>query len=133
MAIITWDPRLETKHAGIDEQHRALIQAFNDLHMAMKQGKGKDEVGRTLSFLKDYTVSHFKMEEDLMGRHGYPNAQRHKDLHKAFVTTASDLVDQFNSGKTLITLPVMTFIEGWLIEHIQGEDFRLAEFLRTKA
>jgi hemerythrin-like metal-binding protein len=133
MAIITWDPRLETKHAAIDEQHRALIQAFNDLHMAMKQGKGKDEVGRTLSFLKDYTVSHFRMEEDLMARHGYPMAPRHQDLHKAFVTTASDLVDQFNAGKTLITLPVMSFIEGWLVEHIQGEDFRLAEFLRTKA
>lgn len=33
----------------------------------------------------------------------------------------------------MITLPVMNFIEGWLVEHIQGEDFRLAEFLRTKA
>ena len=61
MALISWDARLETKHTKIDEQHKALIQAFNDLHVAMKQGKGKEEVGRTLTFLKDYTVTHFKM------------------------------------------------------------------------
>jgi hemerythrin len=48
MAIITWDVRLETRHSQIDGQHKALIQAFNDLHHAMKQGKGMDEVGKTL-------------------------------------------------------------------------------------
>jgi hemerythrin-like metal-binding protein len=133
MAIISWDARLETKHPKIDEQHKALIQAFNDLHVAMKQGKGKDEVGRTLTFLKDYTVTHFKMEEELMAQSAYPLAQRHQERHRDFVKKAEDLVDQFNNGTTLITLPVMTFIEGWLVEHIQGEDFRLAEFLRGKA
>jgi len=132
MPIITWDARLETKHPKIDEQHKALIQAFNELHAAMKQGKGKDEVGRTLLFLKDYTVTHFKMEEDLMAKSAYPKAQRHQELHREFVKQAEALVDQFNKGTALITLPVMNFIEGWLIEHIQGEDFRLAEFLRGK-
>jgi hemerythrin len=26
----------------------------------------------------------------------------------------------------------MDFLEGWLVEHIQGEDYRLAEYLRGK-
>jgi len=104
MALITWDARLETKNAKIDEQHKALIQAFNELHLAMKQGKGKDEVGRTLTFLKDYTVTHFKMEENLMAINAYPMALRHQELHRDFVKKAQDLVDQFNQGKAMITL-----------------------------
>lgn len=133
MAILTWDTRLETRHPKIDQQHQALIQAFNDLHAAMKQGRGKDEVGRTLTFLKDYTVSHFRMEEDLMAQSAYPHQGRHRERHADFVRQAEDLVQQFQAGRTLITLPVMNFIEGWLLEHIQGEDFRLAEYLRGQA
>lgn len=132
MAIITWDVRLETRHPQIDEQHKALIQAFNDLHLAMKQGKGKDEVGRTLTFLTAYTKTHFRMEEDLMARSGYPRAREHQEIHADFAGKAQDLLDQFNQGKTLITLPVMTFIENWLVDHIQGEDVRLAQFLGGK-
>jgi len=133
MAIITWDVRLETRHPQIDEQHKALIQAFNDLHLAMKQGKGKDEVGRTLTFLTEYTKTHFQMEENLMARAGYPRAREHREIHADFAGKAQALSDQFNQGKTLITLPVMTFIENWLVDHIQGEDFRLAQFLGGKA
>ena len=133
MAIITWDARLETRHPKIDEQHQALVKAFNDLHAAMKQGKGREEVGGTLKFLKDYTVTHFRMEEDLMAQAGYPHRERHRERHADFVRKAEDLVEQFEAGRSMITLPVMNFIEGWLVEHIQGEDFRLAEYLRGRA
>ncbi len=133
MAMISWTVRLETRHPQIDEQHKALIQAFNDLHQAMKQGKGKDEVGRTLTFLTDYTKTHFRMEEDLMARSGYPGSPRHREAHAEFAAKATDLADQHRQGRSVITLPVMTFIETWLVDHIQGEDVRLAQFLNGKA
>ncbi len=133
MAMISWNVRLETRHPQIDEQHKALIQAFNDLHQAMKQGKGKDEVGRTLTFLTDYTKTHFRMEEDLMARSGYPGSPRHREAHGEFAAKAQDLADQHRQGRAVITLPVMTFIENWLMDHIQGEDVRLAQFLNGNA
>jgi hemerythrin len=133
MAIITWDERIETRHGEIDAQHKALIQAFNDLHDAMKQGRGKEEVGRTLNFLADYTQTHFRMEESLMTHSGYPRAAKHRELHAEFEGKALALVNDFEKGRTLITLPVMDFIEDWLVNHIQGEDVLLAQFLNGKA
>ena len=132
MALMIWDKRLESGHPGIDEQHKALIETYNRLHGAMKQGKGKDEIGGILNFLKDYTVSHFKMEEDLMARHGYPMAARHKEIHADLLRQVGDLVQKYNAGTTTLTLPVMDFLESWLTTHIQGEDFRLAEYLKNK-
>ena len=132
MGLITWDKRLETGHGKIDEQHRALVDAFNNLHGAMKQGKGKDAVGATLVFLKDYTVQHFEMEESLMKSNSYPGYQKHLGLHQDLVGKVADLVDKFQTGQAVMTLQVMDFLEGWLVEHIQGEDFRLAEYLRGK-
>ena len=132
MGLITWDQRLATGHSKIDEQHKALIEAFNNLHGAMKQGKGKEAIGTTLVFLKDYTVEHFAMEESLMKQHSYPMSQKHLDLHQDLVCKVADLVDKYQSGQTVMTMQVMDFLEGWLVEHIQGEDYRLAEYLRAK-
>jgi hemerythrin-like metal-binding protein len=133
MALITWKPELATGHETIDEQHQSLIDAFNRLHTAMKQGKGKDELGSILVFLKDYTVSHFKMEEGLMDRSAYPGATMHKAIHRELVNQVADLVERFQKGTGVLTLQVMDFLEKWLTDHIQGEDKMLAEHLRKRA
>ena len=132
MGLITWKASLETGHAKIDDQHRSLVAAFNELHAAMKQGKGKDELGRTLAFVKNYTMEHFAMEEELMDRFGYPGAIEHKGIHGSLVSQVTELCHRFEEGRTSLTLPVMDFLEGWLVDHIQGEDVRLAQFLKTR-
>ena len=132
MGLINWKPSLETGHAKIDLQHQSLVDAFNALHTAMKQGKGKDELSRTLDFLKNYTVEHFRMEEELMDRFAYPGVVEHKGIHGSLVSQVAELCSRFEAGKTALTLPVMDFLEGWLVEHIQGEDVRLAQFLKAR-
>jgi len=132
MALIVWDSRLETGHGKIDEQHQALIEIMNRLHGAMKQGKGKDELGGILVFLKDYTVTHFAMEEQLMAQHQYSGSAKHKQIHADLVRQVADLVEKFQQGTTTLTLPVMNFLEDWLVLHIQGEDYRFAKELREK-
>lgn len=132
MGLITWKPSLETGHPKIDEQHQALVEAFNRLHSAMKQGMGKEELGRTLGFLKDYTVEHFRMEEELMDRFEYPGAIEHKGIHGSLVSQVEEFCLRFEEGRTALTLPVIDFLEGWLIDHIRGEDVRLAQFLKLR-
>lgn len=132
MGLITWKPSLETGHTKIDAQHQALVEAFNTLHSAMKQGKGKEELSRTLAFLKSYTVEHFQMEEELMDRYDYPGVAEHKGIHGSLVSQVAELCLRFDAGKTALTLPVMDFLEGWLVEHIQGEDVRLAQYLKSR-
>jgi hemerythrin len=130
MALIVWDPRLETGHGTIDEQHRSMAEILNRLHGAMKQGKGRAEVGGILVFLKDYTINHFAMEEQLMDLHHFSGAAQHKQIHAELVGQVADLVDRFEQGSAALTLPVMTFLEDWLVKHIQGEDFRFVLELR---
>jgi len=132
MALIVWDQRLETGHSKIDEQHKSLVEIFNRLHGAMKQGKGKDELGGILVFLKDYTVTHFAMEEALMDQHSYSGAVQHKQIHADLVRQVAELVGKFQQGTATLTLPVMNFLEDWLVKHIQGEDYRFALELKSK-
>jgi hemerythrin-like metal-binding protein len=132
MALIVWDQRLETGHRKIDEQHKSLVEIFNRLHGAMKQGRGKDELGGILVFLKDYTVTHFAMEEALMDQYAYSGAIQHKQIHADLVRQVAELVGKFQQGTATLTLPVMNFLEDWLVKHIQGEDYRFALELKGK-
>ncbi|HWQ08907.1 MAG TPA: bacteriohemerythrin [Holophaga sp.] len=129
MAFMNWSSALEVGHPKVDEQHKSLVKAVNDLHDAMKQGKGKDELGRVLHFLADYTATHFQTEEGLMQRGAYPGYSAHKAIHEDLLKQVADLVSRFDSGQSVMTIKVMDFLNEWLVRHILGEDVRLAKFL----
>jgi len=132
MAFITWKKDYEVGYAKVDEQHKELVSIINQLADAMEKGKGKDELGKVLHFLANYTVSHFKTEEDLMTAGNYPGYPAHKKIHTDLLTQVGDLVKKFDAGKSVLTVSVMTFLQDWLINHIQGEDVKLAGFLNRK-
>lgn len=132
MALISWDTSLETRHPKIDEQHKALVDTINQLHAAMKAGKGRGEIEKIMVFLKDYTVSHFRMEEELMDHARYTGAAKHKTIHRDLVAQVGDLVDKHQKGTLNLTMPVMDFLQDWLTKHILSEDLQLAEYLRKQ-
>jgi hemerythrin-like metal-binding protein len=132
MALIVWDARLETGHRTIDEQHKSLVEILNRLHTAMKQGRGKGELEGILVFLKDYTVTHFATEEELMVKHSYSGKDRHQAIHADLVRQVAELVTKFQAGTGMLTLEVMNFLEDWLVKHIQAEDYAFAQDLRAK-
>jgi hemerythrin len=131
MAYMEWQQRLEVGHPQIDADHRTLVDALNQLHAAVDQGKDKEEVVRTLNFLRDYTVTHFSAEEALMLKHGYPKASMHLAAHSDLLMQVSDFIANYRAG-TIVSIPEMlTFLEAWLIEHIQVKDKELGGFLRS--
>ena len=131
MAFITWKKEFEVGYAKVDDQHKELVRIINSLADAMGSGKGKEELGKVLHFLAEYTVSHFGTEEALMKSNSYPGYAAHKKIHEDLLAQVGDLVTKFDSGKSVLTVQVMNFLQDWLIKHIQGEDTKLAGFLNS--
>ena len=132
MPYMNWDTKFETGVAIMDEQHRGLVDMVNRLHDAMKAGKGREELGKVLGFLADYTVTHFQTEEGLMQKHAYPGYANHKGIHTDLLKQVGDLVDKHKRGEAVLTLKVMDFLQDWLLKHIGEEDKRLASFLKER-
>ncbi len=132
MAYMEWLPAYEVGFQEIDAQHRSLVEALNRLYAAMGEGKDKAEIEKVLIFLRDYTVSHFEMEEALMIQYAYPRASAHFAAHADLVVQLSDLLADFRSGEAVLTDVVMAFLETWLVEHILGKDQRLGLYLRNR-
>ena len=128
-----WDSSLETGHAKIDNQHKQLISALNSIIEASQQGKGSDEIFRTLDFLTGYTVMHFSTEEKLQAEYNYPDYLVHKSYHDEFKVTVGELTKRLvQEGPTEdVIIEVTTVIGKWLLNHIKGDDFRMAAFIKS--
>jgi hemerythrin len=128
---ISWDPSLSLGVADIDRQHQELFARLDTLLEAMRGGKTVDEVERTLRFLGDYVVTHFRAEEDLMRKRAYPGLEAHAEEHRRFVEDFSNLVREFlNEGvTTLLTIRTNARVTAWLRDHIYRTDKALASFL----
>jgi hemerythrin len=61
---ITWnEQRMATGVKLVDEQHKQLIQQFNEFHEAMAHGKAQATAISLLAFLADYTEKHLRVKK----------------------------------------------------------------------
>jgi hemerythrin len=127
-----WKPAYSVKVVALDSQHKKLFDLVNELHNAMSSGHGKDIVADVLSRLVDYTVTHFKAEEAVMEKHGYPGLQTHRAEHKALTDKVLAFKKEYEVGTSVVTPQLMLFLQQWLKNHIQGVDQRYSDFLNAK-
>jgi hemerythrin-like metal-binding protein len=133
MSLMTWDKNLETGHAGIDSDHKKLVNLVNQLADAMASGRGKDVCGKVLAELAAYTATHFAMEERLMAAQRYSKAVEHKGEHDKLVKEVLAFKAKFDAGSAMLTLSLLTFLKEWLGKHILGSDKALVAELAKKA
>ena len=132
MPLIQWSNELSVEVTKFDMQHKKLIALINDLHDAMKAGKGNQILKKTLDELTQYTETHFADEEALMKQHNYPGYSIQKIQHDKFVQELKQLQQKLNTNSTTVTLEVMNFLKSWLTNHIQKTDKGYSTFFKSK-
>lgn len=132
MALIAWSDSYSVKVKQMDEQHRKLVDMINQLHDAMKVGKGKEVVSDVLNSLITYTKTHFGAEERLMATYSYPGYEEQKSAHAALVKRVEEIAQQFKTGNAPLNQEIMAFLKDWLIKHIQGSDQKYGAFFNSK-
>jgi hemerythrin-like metal-binding protein len=134
MAEYVWDDSVKTGHDLIDEQHKQLFAAVNSLIKTCKEGKGNEELTKSLNFLSDYTIKHFFDEEQLQQEFSYPDYPGHKKLHDDFKATVRDMkIRLIMKGASEELINEVRFnIGDWLVTHIKGNDIKLGLYISEK-
>jgi hemerythrin len=129
-----WDSSLECGYELVDNQHKQLVAAVNNLMEASQSGQGDKAVMQTMDFLTGYTIKHFADEEKLQQKYDYPDYLNHKRIHDEFKVTVKELTDRLvreGPGPELVNV-VSSAIGAWLLNHIKGDDFRMAAYVKAK-
>jgi hemerythrin-like metal-binding protein len=115
--------------AKIDEQHKTLIALINGLDEAMRRGEGRSVLRSTLDGLVNYTHTHFAAEESLFEAFCYPQIESHLEQHKEFIDRIDEFQRQYEAGQLMLSVDVMSFLGGWLLNHIRVCDRAFGPFL----
>ena len=128
-----WTTDLTVDEGRIDEQHRELFARITKLVEAIKSKTCKYEIGPTTKFLEEYIIEHFRDEEEMMRKAGYPDFDEHKAIHEKFISDFNELKKNLESESSNYTKSVYTnqIVVDWILEHIQEIDKSFGRFLSS--
>lgn len=132
MPLINWNTNLSVNVQEMDDQHKILIGIINQLHEAMRAGKGSEEVVLITEQMINYAHSHFKAEERILVVKSYPGFTQQKSEHDVFLKKALGFKNDVAQGKMALSVPVSNFLREWLVNHIQVEDKKYGMFLNSR-
>lgn len=132
--VLKWSDDLSTGVSEVDNQHKELFVRINNLLDACEQGKGREEVIKTIDFLEGYVMEHFSMEETYMRKYGYAGYSGHLAEHTEFIKTFSGLKKETikEGPKVAVVVRLNHLLVEWLINHIRKTDKAMGTFLQSR-
>ena len=115
-----------------DSQHKNLFKIINELIQNLSSNQDRESTGKVLSSLLDYTVVHFRNEEELMDKFGYPNYETHKKQHEFLAARVKEICRKFQTDGVVINEETVGFLVKWLQHHIARVDKEYVPFLKSK-
>ena len=131
MPLFEWNEIYGTGIGRIDEQHQRLFALVNNVHQAMKEGKGKEILDATLKELLEYVFYHFNEEEELMQKYSFSDFHIHRTEHDNLTKNLLELRGKFKDGNTFITSELISFLKSWLTIHILQSDMKFSKYMKT--
>jgi len=131
MDLLIWGHTYSIGNDLVDNQHKKLMELINTLHR-IESGESDEDINDVLNELVNYTVYHFKSEEELQQKHNYPGYEAHKEIHKQLVSEVSKKLELLKTGDEAIKEKLMIFLTDWLKDHILGEDKKLGLYLQQQ-
>jgi len=107
VTLLTWNHACSVGVRAMDDQHGILMDAMNELRLAVVRGAGREQLSELLDRLIEFTRMHFQSEEQLM------------------VQAAHRL--QYGEGVEMSAL--MGFLHDWFLDHIELLDQQYGPWL----
>ena len=130
---LVWRTAFESGNPVIDTQHRALFADANKLLGAMLEEQQKDVVAALVeAFIAD-VVQHFREEEAIITRAGFPGAAGHASLHQALIEKANTLASHFRAGNLSIGEMFEYLAHDVVARHMLIVDHEFFPYLRARS
>ena len=135
--VIKWVEDFNTGIEEIDIHHVGLFDKINELLDAIEHGVELTSIRKLTIFFESFLMSHFTLEEVLQQRLGYPDYESHCEQHEQLRKDFSGLMKLIDTegasphfvsdARDLINNCLKSYIS-----HINSEDRKLAEFLKSR-
>jgi hemerythrin len=132
MAILSWNDQYLIGQPTIDEQHKMLFRLINDFHTHWSEKRDPKDIAQVLNRLIQYGELHFREEESIMAREGYPLLEAHSKIHERLIDEIFKLNEELVDKSQLLERDMAKFLKQWLVDHIVHNDYEFRNFLARK-
>jgi hemerythrin len=131
---LKWKKEYETGFDEIDNQHRRFFIIFEKLYAIVPKSNNEDEIIETINELKDYTLYHFKTEENLFVKFIYDETEKksHLEKHQELCETIRKFENEDTVSPGILGYKLVDFAQKWLIEHILSTDMQFVNFIKNQ-
>lgn len=126
MSELVWKSEYSIGHFQTDNEHKELISLANRVIRFSDKGENIHKIRSALKALRQYTIIHFRNEENYMARLGYQGIERHKECHSELIARMNAVITQ-NTNVNDLVHGLKRLMVVWVIEHIINEDHKIAE------
>ena len=130
MAIAQWMDQLMLGIEPFDHEHAGLFRLIDDLNEAMKARLGDVVLNSILEELENYTVNHFRHEEEFFEKIGYPKQDEHCAEHQKFTNDIARFRLELFQNQIGLSVKVVTYLREWLNGHIMLKDMDYGKFAK---
>jgi hemerythrin-like metal-binding protein len=120
-----WSEEFGLGVAAMDEQHRALVDAMNEIYERAMAGATPTEMLSLIDGLISSARQHFSDEEAFMASIGFAELEKHRQVHHNLLDRLEQYrISLFETGR--IGQDLFDFLRFWLNAHMCGIDRRYA-------
>jgi hemerythrin len=135
--MIQWDEKYSLGIPSIDAQHKELIHIIDSLSDLLASGISGEDIYdpmiEIITSLTDYTIYHFKYEENLFEQYNYEHKIEHIREHKNLIAEIDNLdFDSIDDDQVAYGKKVLKFLITWVFKHISGTDYLYKDFMLSK-
>lgn len=116
MPYIEWDAQLETGVAGIDHEHRQLVQLLNEIHELIEAKADSIQIADTLADFHTLATAHFALEEKIMRDQKYPAFAQRRETHRRLLDEVRDIMDAYDAGSYHEGRSLPATLRQWLFQ-----------------
>ncbi len=126
MPLIEWTDDMSVGLPELDEDHKLIIEAINQLDASVGDAAQQDVVRRHLMRLRRYAEVHFAREENVLIACAFPVLEVQKKEQQDFVKCIQEATQRFDAkpaeSAEIISQELLGFLTDWLRHHILIED-----------
>ena len=131
MALMNWSSKYSVGVETLDNQHKNLLKALNDLHAASMKGIANEVAGPLLGRIVSIASAHFSAEERLMESIRFPGLAGHRTKHQELTGKIAEFTSRHEKGDKTTYTQLLYFMRDWQTKHMQTEDQEYAGWLSS--
>ena len=130
--LIELNDDLALGYKPIDSEHINLVAFINEFYDDLARRAGEPLAHDQFDAVVKRISAHFRYEELLMEKSGYPEAVGHITTHNLIETQLLNMIRRIKAGEAISMQETTSFLKDWMHDHMKSFDQELCDYLSKR-